>query len=226
VHDASDVPVRRLILIPALITLAVTLLRLIGELQHWSPTLFSRQAGGAGALVGIVWLVFAFGFWFALKLRALGYAPPGAGRVMGWGALGFAAAAALMFVAGALGAPFVLQLTVGAVASVVAVAVAWRGWPALARVLLAYGLAARIPVAVVMLLAMLGDWGTHYDAPAPGMPPMGTLTKWLVIGLLPQLTLWIAFTVTVGMIFGGLALAVTRRRGSAAPVPGTLGRAS
>jgi hypothetical protein len=34
----------------------------------------------------------------------------------------------------------------------------------------AYGLAARIPVVVVMFLAMAGNWGTHYDyvgAPEP-----------------------------------------------------------
>src|SRR5881409_1708216 len=43
----------RLVRVPALITLGVTLLRLIGELQGWSPALFSRQAGGGGALVGI-----------------------------------------------------------------------------------------------------------------------------------------------------------------------------
>ena len=50
-----------LILTPALITLAVTVLRLVGELQNWSPRFFSRQAGGAGAVVGIVWLVPIFG---------------------------------------------------------------------------------------------------------------------------------------------------------------------
>jgi CHASE2 domain-containing sensor protein len=36
---------RQLILVPAVITLAVTLLRLVGELQNWSPTLFSREPG-------------------------------------------------------------------------------------------------------------------------------------------------------------------------------------
>ena len=43
----------RLVRVPALITLGVTLLRLIGELQRWSPKLFNREAGGGGALVGI-----------------------------------------------------------------------------------------------------------------------------------------------------------------------------
>ncbi len=51
----------RLILVPAVITLAVTLLRLVGELQQWSSALFNRSAGGGGAIVGIVWLVPVFG---------------------------------------------------------------------------------------------------------------------------------------------------------------------
>src|SRR3990172_9861836 len=39
---------RKLILVPAVITLAVTLLRLVGELQGWSEGLFNRSAGGGG----------------------------------------------------------------------------------------------------------------------------------------------------------------------------------
>ena len=39
---------RRLILGPALITLAITLLRLVGELSRWSPSLFNREPGGPG----------------------------------------------------------------------------------------------------------------------------------------------------------------------------------
>jgi hypothetical protein len=44
----EDLPLRSLILVPAIITLAVTLLRLGGELLRWSPTFFwptpSRRA--------------------------------------------------------------------------------------------------------------------------------------------------------------------------------------
>ena len=47
----------RLVLIPAVITLGVTVLRLLGELQGWSKLLFNTQPGGGGGLVGIVWLV-------------------------------------------------------------------------------------------------------------------------------------------------------------------------
>jgi len=65
----------RIILVPALITLVVTLLRLVGELQNWSPAFFSREAGGGGALIGIAWLVPIFGVYFALKLSRGGAAP-------------------------------------------------------------------------------------------------------------------------------------------------------
>ena len=50
---SQETNVRQLILVPAVITLGVTLLRLVGELAGWSPALFNREAGGGGALVGI-----------------------------------------------------------------------------------------------------------------------------------------------------------------------------
>ena len=50
---ANEIETRKLILVPALITLAVTLLRLTGELLHWSKTLFNPAPGGGGAIVGL-----------------------------------------------------------------------------------------------------------------------------------------------------------------------------
>jgi hypothetical protein len=44
----------------------------------------------------------------------------------------------------------------------VGIAIGILAWPALGRILLAYGLAVRIPIALLMLVAMLGNWGTHY----------------------------------------------------------------
>ena len=84
------------------------------------------------------------------------------------------------------------------------------------RVLLAYGLAARIPVLLVMLLAILGNWGTHYDVLPPGaVMETGPWAKWFLIGVVPQLTFWMTFTVVVGALFGGLALVVAERRPAA-----------
>jgi hypothetical protein len=46
---------------------------------------------------------------------------------------------------------------------------------------------------------------------------MSGLAKWLVIGLLPQLTIWIAYTVVVGGLFGIAAAAIAGRQ----PAPAT-----
>ena len=63
-----------------------------------------------------------------------------------------------------------------------------------------------------MLIAILANWGTHYDVPPPGFPEMAPLAKWFWIGLVPQMTFWIAFTVVVGMLFGLIAVAIVHRR--------------
>ena len=64
----------RLVLWPALLSLAVTLLRLVGELRGWSPEYWSRLPGGGLSPLGIVWLIPVFGFYFGWRLQALGRA--------------------------------------------------------------------------------------------------------------------------------------------------------
>lgn len=217
-------PVGKLILWPAVITLAVTLLRLAGELLHWSPALFSREAGGGGSLVGISWLPPVFGILFGVQLVRLGYGPATGGRAVGRALLGLLAAVAVMFGAGAAGLMkpgqfSVVSLLVFTIAVAVGAAVAWTGWPALGRTMLAYALAARVPVAVVMLVAMIGNWQTHYDVAPPNaeLARMGVLQKWLMIGAFPQFTVWIAITILLGAVAGGIAGAVALRgRASAA----------
>lgn len=215
--ERSDLPLGSIILIPGIITLAVTLLRLVGELRHWSPVFFNRDAGGPGAVVGIVWLVPAFGVYFALKLIRLGHAPASVGRAIGIPLLALLLLPVTVAATMKIELPF--QIAAFGAGCVVGLLVAFRGWPALARTLFAYGLAARLPVAFVMLLAIFGNWGTHYELGAPGFPEMAPFQKWLWIGLLPQMTLWMAFTVIVGALFGGLAaLAAGRRERAAAAV--------
>jgi hypothetical protein len=210
----NSLSTRQLILVPALITLAVTLLRLTGELMHWSPNLFNPAAGGGGALVGIAWLVPVFGVYFAVKLVRAGEAPTRLGAAIGLAVLGFALLPLLGVAASAAGLPQQSLTLFGlfVVFSLVGAFIAYRGWPALGRTLLAYGLAARIPVVIVMLFAMLGNWGTHYDVAPPGFPAMGTLAKWLMIGVLPQLTVWIWFTMAGGAIAGAIAAAALRAK--------------
>jgi hypothetical protein len=212
---SDSLPLKEL-LVPSLITLAVTLLRLVGELQGWSPTLFSRVPGGRGAIVGIVWLVLVFGAYFAVKLARRGSAP-GAAGVLGYAAAAVAIVAATIFAVNALKLSQNAQFLTIMIALVVGAIVAYRGWPGLGRTLLAYGLAARIPVILVMLVAIYANWGTHYDVlppnPTPELIAMGPLARWLMIRLVPQLLLWVPFTMIVGALCGGLALlAVGRSR--------------
>jgi hypothetical protein len=205
----------KLILVPAVITFGVTLLRLVGELQGWSPTLFSREAGGGGALVGISWFVPIFGAWFGWKLAKAGGSPGRIGPALLIAILAFALLPAIAF--GAIKAANLEPQGFGAfglfvVLAFAGLALGLRAWPALGKVLLQYALAARVPVILVMLVAMLGNWGTHYDVAPPDFPAMSTLAKWFTIGVVPQLSIWIWYTVVVGMIFGIVAAAVAGRR--------------
>jgi hypothetical protein len=215
-NPPREVPVRSLVLVPAILTFAITALRLTGELLNWSPSLFNKEAGGGGALVGISWLIVVFGIFFAVRLAGIGDKPAGRWRPLGFGLLGFLLAF-LALGATALGASFPWQVVAWAVFSLAALPVAWSGWPTLARTLLSYALAARIPVALLMLFAIFGNWGTHYDVNPPNWqyPDMGPLPKWLLIGLLPQLTVWIWMTVVGGMILGGLVYGLFYKRWNA-----------
>jgi hypothetical protein len=58
----------KIILIPALITLGITLLRLGAEFMDLPAWLANRDPGGLGALIGISWLPPILGVYFALKL--------------------------------------------------------------------------------------------------------------------------------------------------------------
>lgn len=200
----------RLILGPALITLAVTLIRLVGELSGWSPSLFNRTAGGGGALVGIVWLIPIFGIYFALRLVRAGEGPAGVGKTLAWAGLTFVVTTALTIGAFKTLASPVMQLAVFTLLSWLAIAAARPGWPALWRVLVAYGLAARIPVLVVMFLSIFLGWDTHYAKPRPDFPPMGPWGIFFWTAVLPQLSIWIYLTVVGGMIFGALAAGIRR----------------
>lgn len=105
---------RSLILVPAVITLALTLVRLTLEIGGAPSWLASNAPGGARALLGIVWLPLVFGPWFAARLRP--HVAPGK-----------------------------------------------RFWLRLWKTLTLYGFAARVPVVVITIAAVVGNWGTHYE---------------------------------------------------------------
>ena len=206
----------RLILVPALVTLAVTVTRLAGELMNASPTFFSRTVGGGAAVVGIIWLVPVFGIYFARRLARETSSVP-VGRSAGFaaqGLLAFVVLATAGFQRPIASASQFLLIAAGAFAGI---AVTRNGWPRLWQALLAYGLAARIPVAIVILLGILNGWNTHYDSPPPGLPDLGPLARWFAIGLVPQFTIWIAVTVILGTLAGAASLVLVppRRRPAA-----------
>jgi hypothetical protein len=213
-NSGSRVSITHLILVPSVITLAVTILRLVGELNNWSDLWFSRKAGGGLSPIGISWLVPIFGIYFAMKLAREGEGPSSVGRAVGFAFLGLAAFVAIMALGFAVwkpGSPGLLAALI--VASVASILVQRNAWPALFKTLLAYGFAARIPVAILMLIAIHGNWGTHYDVPPPGdFPAMHWFMKWVLIGAVPQMFLWIAFTVTIGLLFGAIAIALFHKR--------------
>jgi hypothetical protein len=221
--DTSSISKTSLVTIPALITLGITVLRLVGELQHWSPSLFNRAAGGGAALIGISWLPIIFGPYFAMKLAGAGEGPSSAGKAIGFSFL----ALLVFFLAGlffgrTIGHPSFLTL-LALLLMLFAAFVPGIGWRSLGNTLLAYAFAARIPVLIVMYLAMSGNggqgWGTHYDAVAPPFAPLRLATKYFYTAVLPQMTMWIGWTVVVGSVFGTIVAAVAGRGKREAPAP-------
>ena len=208
----------QMILWPALITLAITLLRLVGEMQGWSKVLFNPAAGGGGAIVGISWLPFLFGPYFAWKLARSGRAPQSPWKVAGLALLGIVAAIAVFAGVTSLGLN-TPTLVLAFVLTGATALIPWKAWPDLTKVLLAYGLAARVPVVIVMFAAISGSWGTHYDVLPPDPPAslmeLGLVGRWFFIGFLPQLTVWIAQTVLIGTLFGAVVVAIGKPRPAA-----------
>lgn len=216
----SQVRIFQLIWIPALISLGVTLMRLAGEIRGWSGAWFSKETGGTipsglSWIVGITWLALPFGAWFAWRLISAGLAPARPGRALslavGGTALMYIGPRVVFPLVEGLGFPLLL-IPIWSIAGVASV-IAWTGWPALARVLAVYGLAARIPVAAVMALAMLGNWGTHYDY--VGMPPQFQMPFWprfLWLAFVPQLVFWVGYTVIIGLFAGSVVAVLKRRR--------------
>jgi hypothetical protein len=200
----------KLVLVPALITLAVTVLRLMGELQQWSSAWFSRTMGIS--IVGITWLAPVFGIYFALRLSQREDRPKSFLRAIWYSLLGVLVLVVLAFAPGLLGIEhsFYGRLLYGWTIFVAGALVAWRGWPALFKTLLAYAYCARVPVALIMFFAFRGNWGTHYDAVPPDVPPLSFLPKYLWLGFFPQLILWVAYTILSGMLVGTLVVGIVR----------------
>jgi hypothetical protein len=209
-----------LIAIPAAITLAITVVRLVGELEHWPAPWFNNAAGGGAAIIGISWLPIFFGPWFALKLARSGEAPSSGLKAIGFAVLSVVVLVGSGFWVGKsqnlsymLLVPFVFMLVSAFIPGI--------GWPSLGKTLLAYAFAARVPVLVVMYIAMSANggqgWGTHYDAIDPRLASFSFMRKYMYEAFVPQMTLWIGWTVAVGALFGSVTAALARLGKRAAP---------
>jgi len=215
--STDEMPVASMIAVPALIALAVTILRLVGELEHWSPEWFSTDTGGLvpsgmSWLIGITWLAIPFGGYFGFRLAKSGLGPQNLLKA----AICVAAGVGILLIwtSKIIRPPnvgFPRSLIFIWLVMVVAAMIQLPGWPRLFKVLLAYGLASRIPVAIIMFLAMRGNWGTHYDY--VGMPPefeMPLAPKYFWLAFFPQTVFWVGFTIVIGSLSGVIAAALFR----------------
>jgi hypothetical protein len=210
-----------LVAFPALITLIVTIVRLVGELQGWDPALFNPQAGGGLAPIGITWLVLLFGLWFGFRVRRGGSGVP-TGRAAFLYALGIAAVVGGFFALQAAdliafptkeapGSPRGRSYLLGLMG--VGALIALAAWPRLSAALMLYGVLARLPVIAVTYLDLQQGWNTHYGELAPGMVAKDSTEAFFALSTF-QLTFWpLVFTPLAGGLIGciGAAMAGAKR---------------
>jgi hypothetical protein len=225
--DSQSVSIARLILVPALISIAVTAFRLVGELQHWSNRWFSTDTGGivpdgVSWVIGITWMAPLFGIYFAWRLATHQRGPTNAMRAVGCSIGGLVILILFRYlILPRINIGFPQILIFVWIAMAVPALLQAFGWPALFKTLLAYALAARGVVVIVMFFAMRGDWGTHYDY--VGMPAEFQMPFWprfIWLAFFPQLIFWVAFTILTGALTGTIAGVLIGRRFSR----GTLAR--
>ena len=160
-------------------------------------------------MFGIWVLAPVFGVYFALKLVGAGRAPESGWKVALMAIVSVAVIVAVVSLTFATISNLMVQIPLfGVLALGTTLFVMRKSWPALFSTLVSYGLAARIPVVVVMFFAIMGNWGTHYDGPPPDFPETGPFFEWFLTGVFPQLTFWLAFTIVTGMLCGGVAAAL------------------
>ena len=213
VKASSRAPIGGLIIVgPALITLAVTLLRLLGELSHWSRSWFNPAPGGPGPMGAVLALLAPlFGVYFALKLARAGEGPRSAAQAFGHALLGAVMLFVGFYTSFLLDTQFTGRLELGYLIVAFAAALQFAAWPRFSKVQLAYAGAVRVPIVVIMWLALRGHWGTHFDSLPPGFPEMSFWPTYLYFALVRQLVFWVSYTVVSGSLLGTIAAAFVDR---------------
>ncbi len=194
----------RLVAVPAVLTLVVSVLRLVGELEGWAPGYFGTEAGGGASPVGISWLIPVFGLWFGLRLARNGHWPRSVQRAIVMPLVLTALCIGLAIVnVKVRELPMDQVFLYSFVSWPVAMLLSVVAWPRLWRVLLLYAFLARLPVVVITFVAVHYGWGTHYEKTAPGTPEYVGMEKALALSA-AQVLIWIPLTVLGGGVAGAI----------------------
>lgn len=208
----SSPSIFKLVLIPAVITLVVTVLRLVGELQGWSFA--GSTEAGAPSILGIFWLIPIFGFYFGMKLARSGRGPSAAGKaaLLHLGVL----AAMVGWFLGAMSyfgvdmedpstMPGDNEMMIISVGNLLLAMLTVFAWGAAFRTNLLYALLARIPVIVVIYLDKMYEWDTHYAKFPEGSPMLSREPMEQAFGMtMAQVAMWIPATIILGGLCASL----------------------
>jgi hypothetical protein len=200
---------RRLLLWPSLLTLAISLARLVLEVQGSVST----ASGGRLLPLGITWGIFVFGGWFGRRLSLQNDTP----RVrLGWlwallallAAIGTAVSGFRPLVGADTSEATFAQLRTAvlttAIVTSLAAAAMFAVWPRLAWTLLLYGLGARATVLASTWLAKHQGWDTHYTKFGPSGIEQETMAATMASAGIAQLGFWVPFTIVGGTLCGCL----------------------
>ena len=198
----------RLILVPAVLTLIVSVLRVWLEVQG----VIGSRSGGGLAWLGISWLPFLFGGWFGLRLRRSGSRP-----LLPWAPLfALVALAAIVVTIGmqfgavdrsdqseAAYAALRGRVNIIVLVGTCAAAFCFLVWPKLATTMLLYAIPARVTVLAITWLARQQGWDTHYTkfGPAGIERDMG---ETVYAATVAQMGFWVGYTVVAGTLVGSI----------------------
>ena len=206
--------VHRLVLVPILVGVGVTLIRVTGEVQGWIAT----TSGGALHPLGVTWLVLVFGAWFGYRLGSEGAVERPA-RALGFGLLALGIVLAALAGASALFAGTFVGIAVSAMlAASVAALLPRRAAPVLFAANVAFALPVRIVIILVTTVSVLAGWGTHYEKMGPENALVETTKLGTIVGYaFFHLLFWVPVSAILGSITGGVGAWIARRR-ALAPV--------
>lgn len=201
------------VLLAGVVTLAVTVLRLVGEVQGWNPALFSREPGGGGALVGIGWLPILVGVWFGRRLAQGGHVPTSTLRAVLAALVGAAAMMGSIVYVATNTPNEQLMDRMGLFMSCcpLFLLVAFFAWGRAALAGLLYGLLARVPVVVVQYVAIANNWGTHYEKVNPALGELDAAARGEAL-MMAQVLFWVPFTTLLVVFFAALGALTVRKR--------------